>query len=374
MCYTAAVQPAWALHSEQLFTFDSANLNGETSMTLDPACADARPPAQPQAFTDTQQSTSYRRSRSPVTVRRLLLCVVALLIINGAIREALAGVADTPLPLFSDGKQSVNVLTVAGVVSRQRLQTDFVCTSFDSSAVDIGVELFDPTGLRLNDVHAGNGALLNVGTGQTVTFGTAATKGYLENAIITHTYMAQASARVVATSTQVRCNVMVLDNLVTPPVTISTLDKGFQPVLGPVLTSAALPTFSDGQPATYAAVVPGAIKRNTMNTSFFCTSLASANLDVGVQVFGNDGTLKNDIATGNGVVLNVAPGATVTVSTTNTAAFAETTPIAMPTAAPDVSQGLARIVSTSGQVVCTAAQLDGTLNPPTSMSGLFGAN
>ncbi len=342
-------------------------------MTVDPASADACPHTCFVERTDTQPKVDMLAGlRSQLG--RLLFRALVMVFLGSLARPAVAGVADSPLPLFSDGKQSMAILSVTGVVSRQRLQTDFVCTSFDGSPIDIGVELFDPTGLRLNDVHAGNGALLNISTGQTVTFGTAGTKGYLESTIISHTYMAQASARVVATSTQVHCNVMVLDNAVTPPVTISTLDKGFQPVLGPVLTSVALPTFSDGQPATCAAVVPGIVKRNTMNTSFFCTSLASANLDIGVQVFGNDGNLRNDIATGNGAVLNVAPGATVTVSTTNTAAFAETAAITMPTATPDASQGLARIVSTSGQVVCTAAQLDGTLNPPTSMSGLFGAN
>ncbi len=295
--------------------------------------------------------------------------VCSALMFGGA-RRAAAGVADSPLPQFSDGKQSVAVLTVPGVVSRQRLQTDFLCTSVDSSPIDIGVELFDPTGTRLNDVHAGNGAALNVGTGQTVTFGTAATLAYLENVIIAHAYMAQGSGRVVATSTQVHCNVIVLDDAVTPPVTISTLDQGFRPVLGPVLASVALPQFSDGQSATYAALVPGVVKRTSMNTSFFCTSLASAPFDVGVQVYGASGTLMNDISAGNGAVLNVAPGATVTISTTDTAAFAETAKIATT----DVAQGLARIVSTSGQVACTAAQLDASVTPPASMSGLFGGN
>ncbi len=301
----------------------------------------------------------------------LVACVCVALVLDGATQDASAGVADSPLPQFSDGKQSMAVMpAISGVVKRQRLQTDFLCTSFDSSPIDVGVEVFSPSGVLLNDVHAGNGAMLNVATGQTVTFGTTGTVAYLESAVITLPLISQGSARVVASSAQVHCNVIVLDDAVTPPVTISTLDKGFQPVLGPVLAGAALPKFSDGQSAAYAAVVPGIVKRNAMNTSFFCTSLAPTNIDIGVQVFGNDGTLKNDVSTGNGAVLSVAPGATVTLSTTGTAAFLETAVISTTT----LSQGLARIVSTSGQIVCSAAQLDSTLTPPTSMSGLFGGN
>lgn len=311
-----------------------------------------------------------RSRKFRIGVVSLLLSMSLGVVLGGAPREASAGIADTPLPQFSDARQSLLVMTVPGVVKRNRLQTDFLCTSFDSSPVDIGVEAFSPTGTLLNDIHAGNGALLNVGPGQTVTFGTTGTAAYLESAIITLPGIAQGSARVVATSTHVHCNVIVLDDAVTPPATISTLDEGFRPVPGPVLASVALPTFSDGKSAGYAAVVPGIVKRSPMDTSFLCTSLAPANIDIGVQVFGPDGTLKNDVSTGNGAVLNVTPGATVTLSTTGTAALLETAVINTA----GVSQGLARIVSTSDQLACTAAQLDSAVTPPASMSGLFGGS
>lgn len=348
--------------------------DAETCMTFDRTCVHPDPHACREERHRKQFANRQRRARVRQMVRRCLLWVLSIAVataLNGATRAALAGVADTPLPVFSDGKQSLAVMpAITGVVKRQRLQTDFLCTSFDSSPVDIGVEVFDAGGVLLNDVHAGNGAMLNVVTGQTVTFGTTGTAAYLESTIIALPSFSQSSARVVATSTQVRCNVMLLDDAVTPPVTVSTLDKGFQPVLGPVLAGVALPKFSDGHSATHAAVVPGVVKRKSMNTSFFCTSLAPANVDIGVQVFGNDGTLENDIGAGNGTVLNVAPGATVTVSTTGTAAFFETAVISTT----DLSQGLARIVSTSDKIVCSAAQLDSTVTPPASMSGLSGGN
>src|SRR3989449_8586017 len=76
-----------------------------------------------------------------------------------------------------------------------------------------------------------------------------------------------------------------------------------------------LPTFSDGHAAQLAALIPGAIKDNNVETVVICTNLAPAALDVGLEVFDETGALRNSIATGNGAFLNVAPGVTVTVGT-----------------------------------------------------------
>jgi hypothetical protein len=280
-----------------------------------------------------------------------------------------AGIADSPLPQFADGKQSLRLLDISGIVKRNTLQTDFLCTSIEASPVDIGVEVFDVDGTLLNDVHAGNGALLAVDPGQTVTFGTKATVAYSESQVIALPGVSQGSARIVATSERVRCNVMVLDDSVAPPITINTMLEGTRPVLGGIL-SIPLPQFSDGQQATHAALFPGIIKRRPMETSVFCTSLASQAIDVGVEILAPDGSVLNSVAGGNGAVLNVSPGATITVSTGGTAAFFETTVISATSAA----QGSARIVSTSGQLTCTAVVLDSVLTPPTSMSSLVGGN
>lgn len=285
------------------------------------------------------------------------------------LKTASAGIPNTPLPQFSDGTPSVLVLAVPGVVKKDRLQTDFLCTSLEGSPVDIGVEVFTPDGTLLNDIHAGEGALLNVGTGQTVTIGTKGTTAYLESAVIPLPGVSQGSARVVATSDRVRCNVIVLDDAVSPPVAMATLGEGFRPVPGSVLPNVALPQFADGQPAGFAALVPGVIKKGPMQSSFLCTSLAAGNIDIGVEMFGPDGTIQNNINTGNGAVLNVPPGATVTLSTSGTAGLLETTVIT----SGGVAQGVARIVSTSGNVVCTALVLDATVTPPASMSSLFGS-
>lgn len=294
---------------------------------------------------------------------RLLLGVV-FLVFSAA--HARAGIANTPLPQFADGKQSVAVLSVPGVVKRGRLQTDFLCTSLDSSPVDIGVEVFAPDGTLLNRVSVGEGAILNVSPGRTVTIGTSATATYLESAVIPLVGVAQGSARVVASSSQVRCNVMLVDNLVSPPVSLATLGEGVQPASGAVPSNVPLPKFSNGHQATHAVLVPGAVKKGDVETDFFCTSLASGNIDIGVQVLDSSGTVANNIAAGEGAALAVAPGATVTFGTTGTASLLEGTVIPVAFAA----QGLARIVSNSGQLTCSALVLDAVGVPPAALSNL----
>lgn len=294
--------------------------------------------------------------------------MVVLALGGWSVGRVRAGPGATAPPQFADGKPSVQILIVPGVIKHNRVQTEFLCSVLDSVPVDIGVEIFAADGTRLNDISAGVGALLDVPSGQTVTFGTSGTAAYLESVVLAVSGVAQGSARIVASSAQVRCNVMVLDNAVTPPVTLATLDSGVQLAPGTILPTAALPTFADGQAAGFAAVIPGVIKRAPLDTDFFCTSQAAATIDVGVEIFGPDGTLRNSIGAGNGAVLNVPPGATVTFGTTGSAAFLEDAVISTT----GVAQGLARVVSTSAEVNCTALVLDSTLAPPAAMSNLVG--
>ncbi len=289
-----------------------------------------------------------------------------ILLFGAAQRPAFAGIGDAVLPQFSDGKPSVSILKVPGIVKRTRLQTDFLCTSFETSAVDIGVQLFDTDGTLLNDVHAGAGAILNVASGQTVTIGTKATAAFLESLTITAADISQGSARVVASASGVRCNVLLVDDGVTPPVSLATLGEGVRPIAGAVLTSSALPQFADGKAATHAAVIPGVVKRGSVEMDFLCTSLAPDVIDVGVEIFSSAGVLLNSVTAGNGAVLNLAPGATVTFGTTGTAALLESHVLTVAA----VSQGLARIVSTSDQVACTALVIDAGVAPPGSLSAL----
>ncbi len=311
-----------------------------------------------------------RRGWSGLAVRSLALLAVAATSLCTHSRAARAGIADTPLPVFADGKQSIRVLAVSGVVKRAALQTDFLCTSFDSVPVDIGVEIFDTGGgPPLNSIAAGSGAVLDVVPGQTVTMGTSATAAFLESTTIALAAVAQGSARVVASSSKVRCNVVVLDDTVSPPVALTALGPAAQPAAGAMPPSLALPQFSNGHAATHSLLFPGLAKRGRVQTVVFCTSLAAANIDLGLEVLGPDGVVLSSIAGDNGAVLSVAPGATVTFGTTGTAAFWETEVIVTA----GVAQGAARVVSTSGEVLCSAVVLDPDVASPIAMSGLVPA-
>lgn len=298
--------------------------------------------------------------------RRLCGTISCLALCLATVRSARAGITDTPLPKFSDNKQAVMVMAVPGVVKRNRLQTDFLCTALDSVAVDIGVEVFSSTGALLNSVNANAGAVLNVAPGATVTFGTTGTAALLETQVISLPAIAQGSARVLASSANVRCNVLILDNAVTPPVTIATLGEGVRPSAGAVPSTFALPQFAPARPATHSVIIPGLVKRGRAQTDVLCTSLATQNVDLGLQVFGPDGTLQNDVGAGNGAALDVAPGTTVTFGTSGSLGFLESEVLSIA----GVAQGMARIVSSSAQVACTAMVLDPSVSPPTSMTGL----
>lgn len=277
---------------------------------------------------------------------------------------ARAAVATTPLPAFPDGAASVELGVYSGLVKRLRLQTLVMCTSLASSDVQVGVQVFDETGLLKNDVNAGVGVVSNVGPGATVTISTSATAAFLESATIPLADISQGALRVVASSPAVSCVVMVVDDAVSPPVNLGTLRPGVRPKAGSVLPGVALPTFSDSIQATHSMAVPGVIKRGRMETNVLCTSLAAGPIDLGVQFFGPAGVSRNDVGSGNGALLNVMPGTTVTFGSTGTAAYLESTVVVMS----GVSQGLAQIVSTSADVVCSAQMIDSAVTPPVAMS------
>lgn len=299
------------------------------------------------------------------------LAIVALPFVGWLVQPSLAsaGVGDSPLPQFADNTPSQVILSVAGVVNRAGSATVFLCTSTDSSPVHIGVEVFDEAGGLQNDVHAGAGAVLGVASGATATIATSATAAFLEHSVLSlPPAYSQGSARVVASSPDVSCNVVVAEDGVTPPVSLSTLHPATQLAPGTTLPTHPLPSFGNGSPATASALFAGAVHRGTFETTVLCTSVAATNVDIGVELFANDGTLGNDVSTGNGAVLGVLPGQAVTFGTTGTAALLETSVIALP----PIAQGVARVVSTSADVLCSATSLDDSVAPPAAATDLVG--
>ncbi len=125
------------------------------------------------------------------------------------------GVADAPLPTFSDGKASERVALISSVIKNRNVETDVICTNLDpTGVVNIGLEVFDAAGTLLNSINAGDGAILDVRVGGTTTIGTGSTAVLTENATIAALpKVASGTGRVVATSASVVCTALLVDRL-----------------------------------------------------------------------------------------------------------------------------------------------------------------
>src|SRR5262249_47097456 len=150
-----------------------------------------------------------------MTLSRALCLAVTACLVAGLAARGRAGVPDTPLPTFADGQPAKLVALLPTVVKDNELRTYVMCTNQGGTPADPGLEVFDPTGLRRNPTAAGNGAVLGVAAGGTVTFSTGATVALIEQQIITLeapvVVLGQGSGRVVATALQVGCNAYVAD-------------------------------------------------------------------------------------------------------------------------------------------------------------------
>ncbi len=126
---------------------------------------------------------------------------------------AWAGVADSPLPVLEEGKGTLHLYSVPGVFVRGILGTYFSCTSTDTGPMTVGVEVFSQSGFLLNDAAA---TALPVNPGATVMFGTTSAplgpigsgdEIYPDASLGLPTAFNQASARILATSKKLTCNV-----------------------------------------------------------------------------------------------------------------------------------------------------------------------
>src|SRR2546422_2816850 len=127
------------------------------------------------------------------------------------------------------------------------------------------------------------------------------------------------------------------------------------------LEDTPLPTFSDGQAAELAGTLAGVIKNNNVETVVVCTNLASAALDVGLEVFDETGALRNAVAAGNGAILDVAPGATVTLGTGPVAVLCEDQTLTLNTAGSgtnNLRNGSGRVVASGALLGCAAFAVD----------------
>src|SRR5262249_54136145 len=140
--------------------------------------------------------------------------VVALAL--GVSGVAVAGIMDSPLPVLPQtGVQSKLVYAVTGVYDDSvvaTLATAFHCTNLGTNLVEIGVEVFNVTGVQLNDASTGNGAVV-IRPGYTRTVMTSAIPAFSNDLVISlgGFSVRQGSARIVAASSKIICAAQLVD-------------------------------------------------------------------------------------------------------------------------------------------------------------------
>lgn len=164
---------------------------------------------------------------TPIGARRGATAVIFAGCVMGTM-TARAGVLDSPLPGLQSGQTTQHVFTVPGVIKNNNLETIFICTSLDSAAIAIGVEVFGADGgVPLNDygMSASDGVLTGVLPGQTRTITTGATIGFHEDEVIllAAASLRNGSARILSTSKKIACNAFVADELSDPPISMVAL-------------------------------------------------------------------------------------------------------------------------------------------------------
>ena len=150
----------------------------------------------------------------------------ALAVVMIAASAAMAGPGDSAVPSISASAATRVLFIAPGVIKNNGLETAFMCTSLDTVAVTIAVELFDPAGGgALNNVSSavGNGTI-TIPAGGSGTISTGSSVGLHEDLAITGiTNLKNGSARILGTSTQVLCTGVVVDKASATPNTFATI-------------------------------------------------------------------------------------------------------------------------------------------------------
>lgn len=127
------------------------------------------------------------------------------------------------------------------------------------------------------------------------------------------------------------------------------------------IVDSPLPVLVAGETTLHLYSVPGIIGGFFGVDSFFnCTSLDTATIRVGVELFGPAGGAPGNDAAATS--LSLAPGATAIFGTGGAAGISISSDLGG-----SFSKGSARILATSKKLACTAFMADSSNAPPTSM-------
>jgi hypothetical protein len=150
----------------------------------------------------------------------LVSAVVALTL--SVAPAARAGIADSPLPVLVAGQTTLHLYSVPGVINSAGLGTYFSCTSTDTTAVQVCVEVFGFAGGApiSNDCSMTS---LSVPPGGTETFGTSAPVGISIQSNLGAGAISRGSARILATSKKLVCTAFLADVGNAPPTSMTYL-------------------------------------------------------------------------------------------------------------------------------------------------------
>jgi hypothetical protein len=144
--------------------------------------------------------------------------VFAAAVLLGAVlaTPALAGIADSPLPVLVAGKTTFHLYSVPGVIEFSGFGTYFSCTSTDAATIQVGVEVFDSDNQPSNDAVATSFSLVPY---HSVMFGTHQSfDGLFDSNLSTFPIRGYpGSARILATSKKLICTAFLADDSSYPP-------------------------------------------------------------------------------------------------------------------------------------------------------------
>jgi hypothetical protein len=144
-------------------------------------------------------------------------CGIVGVLFTVAVRvPALAGIADSPLPVLQAGDRTIHLYSVPGILANGDLETYFSCTSLEETAtIRVGVEVFGAFG----GSAANNAAATSVSVlpGATVNFGTATAASIFIDSNLGAGFLSRGSARILATSRKLTCTVYIADPGHEPP-------------------------------------------------------------------------------------------------------------------------------------------------------------
>jgi hypothetical protein len=148
-------------------------------------------------------------------MKRLATVVALFLFGQIAASPALAGIADSPLPVLEAGKTTFHLYSVPGIINNGLLTTLFSCTSTDTADMRVGVESFGSAGgSPSNDPVAASFSVL---PGGTVTFGCVSAASIAVNSVLSCGPLSRGSARILATSRKLICTAYIVDPGNVPP-------------------------------------------------------------------------------------------------------------------------------------------------------------